>query len=94
MSLSAINLIVSIVNLLVLLALAGSMAKLIKYLGGEQENPPMSRVSQRLDMSSGQLVGPDHLDQNVLSGRVDPYSDGVTQRPSARNWDGVARSDE
>jgi len=87
-------LIVSVINLVVLLALAGSVAKLIKYLGGEQENPPISRESQRLDLSSGQLVGPDYLDQNVLSGRTDPYSDGVRQRPSVRNWDGVSRPDD
>ncbi len=92
----AINLFISVINTLILLALAGAVAKLIKYLGGSPQQPPPvpDRVHEWPTFPSGDLVGPDHLDTRVLVGKADPYADGVNQRPPSRNWDGVTIPDE
>lgn len=37
-----------VVNTILLIAIAGSVAKVIKYLGGEPEEPPEIQVDQRL----------------------------------------------
>lgn len=70
-------------NLLMLFAIAVSLGKLLKYLGEEGEGVPLSR-------ESGNQIGPNYVDQTVLDGQGEPHSDGVTQRPTARNWDGVS----
>ena len=69
-----------------LLAIAATLSKLVKYLGNEAEGVPLMREDGNL------LQGPDYVDQEVLRGRGIPHSDGVTQRPGARNWDGIPRS--
>jgi hypothetical protein len=76
--------VISCVSLLLLFAIAGTLAKLLKYLGEEGEGVPLMREDGDL------MQGPDYVDQEVLRGRGEPHSDGVNDRPTSRNWDGVS----
>ena len=80
------TLVVSSLCLIWLFAIAASLGKLLKYLSNEGEGVPLIR-------ESGELRGPDYVDQEVLRGRSDPHNDGVTNRPTSRNWDGVSSSE-
>lgn len=81
-------------NLIISIAIAGTLAKVIRYLSGvvpvrtEDSNLPNGPMYR---MENGELVqvGSPTYDQDVLRGAAEPYADGVTARPSRRNWDGI-----
>lgn len=81
-------------NLIISIAIAGSLAKVIRYLSGgasvktDKSNLPDGPLYR---MENGELVqvGAPTYDQEVLRGTVEPYADGVTVRPTTQNWDGI-----
>tara|TARA_Y100000034_G_C6889771_1_gene409134 strand:- start:786 stop:1103 length:318 start_codon:yes stop_codon:yes gene_type:complete len=91
-------------NLLISIAIAGSLAKVIRYVQGE-EIPEEARITTEASnlaagplyrMEGGELVevsGPTY-DTAVLQGVADPHADGVLNRPSSKNWDGVPVNQE
>jgi hypothetical protein len=94
---------ICLTNMLLLIAIAGSLAKLVKYMqdestapvGGSREETQQGLVDLQqgpfFRMENGELVqigGPTY-DQNIFSGQRDPFADGLVDRPSSKNWDGV-----
>jgi hypothetical protein len=86
-----------VINLLVNIAIAGSIAKIVVYLRGEPSDVEVSKETSNLPigplyrMVDGELVDiSNSLDLDVLRGRAEPYSDGVGMRPATKNWDGVS----
>ena len=83
-------------NLIISIAIAGSLAKVVRYLSGgvwvpleiEKSNLPDGPLYR---MENGELVqvGSPTYDQEVLRGTAEPYADGVTVRPTTQNWDGI-----
>lgn len=94
---------IGLVNMVFLIAIAGSLAKLLKYMQDESTVPvggSREEVQQGLvDLQQGPLykmengefvqIGGPTYDQNVFSGQQDPFADGLTNRPSSKNWDGI-----
>jgi|APSaa5957512535_1039671.scaffolds.fasta_scaffold61534_2 hypothetical protein len=88
-------------NLLISIAIAGSVAKVIRYLGGDSPVVADEDVTETSNLPEGPLykmengelvqVGTPTYDQEVLSGAAEPYADGVTARPSTQNWDGIPK---
>jgi len=98
-----INCVLICLNLLILIGLAGTVAKILQYLAGEKEASDEvmpSRTEQLLNLPTGQLYRSEqgqlvetgqstYADPSVLAGG-EPHFDGVTDRPSSTsNWDGV-----
>jgi hypothetical protein len=72
-------------NTLLLIAVAGSVAKLIKSSGED--------VSEDKKQQSLPMVGPPTYDLAVLNGKAEPYTDGMDRRLTpTRNWDGVSQT--
>jgi hypothetical protein len=96
-----LNFVLNCVILVILIGLAGTVAKMLQYWAreGEQEEVMPSRDGQLLDLPSGQLYRDEngqlvetgqatYPDPSVLAGG-EPHADGVTDRPSTTNWDGI-----
>jgi len=108
--LEIILIVMSAIQLFLLIAIAGSVAKLVGYLREWSQSPLEPSVesseedSQLVDLPEGPLyrmengelvqVGGPTYDQAVLRGEEEPYSDGVHQRPQNKNWDGIPFSEE
>ena len=75
--------IVSSLNLLFLIAMAGSMSKLISAMRSEPVQPSVNE--NVMDMTKSTTY-----DESVMRGESNPFSDGLNQRPARRNWDGVS----
>lgn len=96
---------ICVINTFLLIAIAGSLAKLVKYMQDESEAPvdasrqESQQESQLVDLQQGPLfrmengelvqIGGPTYDQNIFSGKRDPFADGLVDRPSSKNWDGV-----
>ena len=88
------------INTILLVAIAGTVAKLIRYPDVEEE-VPSQKNGQLLDLpksvyrnEAGELleVGPPTYDMAVLKGKAEPYSDGLERRLTpTRNWDGISQ---
>lgn len=101
--LMAISVIVFL-NLLMSIAIAGSLAKVIRYLKGDEVPEEVGISTERSNLPAGPLyrmeggelveIGGPTYDTAVLRGVADPHADGVTNRPAAQNWDGVPVSKE
>jgi len=88
-------------NTFLLIAIAGSVAKLVAYMRDETSAPVEAsrQESQLLDLPEGPLyrmengelvqVGSPTYDQAVFMGQEEPYSDGLVNRPAVKNWDGI-----
>lgn len=97
-----------VVQTLLLIAIAGSVAKVVGYIGDGSEVPiGVSRGTSEdseanmpegpmYRMENGELVqvGAPTYDQAILRGEAEPYADGITDRPQAKNWDGIPRPTE
>ena len=92
-----------VLNLIVSIAIAGSLAKVIRYLQGEPvEEVGITTEGSNLPagplyrLEGGELieVGGPTYDTTVFQGVSDPNADGVINRPSSKNWDGVPVSEE
>lgn len=92
-------LIVSLVNLALGIALAGSMVKMVRSLNerGRASVPRISRQRRYLDVEGRT---PTYADIGMLNA---PEPEGVTDRPTnwdglprgnGRNWDGLPKDDE
>ncbi len=83
-------------NLIISIAIAGSVAKVIKYLGRSSVGRAGSNIPDGplFQMENGELVqvGAPTYDQDVLRGAAEPYADGLTARPPTQNWDGLPTS--
>ena len=76
------------VNTVLLIAVAGSVAKLIKSSLPDEED-----ASEDKKLSSLPMVGPPTYDLAVLNGKAEPYTDGMDRRLTpTRNWDGVSQT--
>ena len=94
---------IAVMQLLISVAIAGTLAKLIEYLRGDEvsDEPRITREGTNLStgplyrLEGGELIEvTPNYDPSVFQGRSDPYSDGVIERPSAnKNWDGVPQSE-
>lgn len=88
-----------ILNTFFLIAIAGSLAKLLKYTRDESTTPvDASRQETALNINEPfyKVQGTELVEvketysKAVLNGEEDPFSDGMTNRPSAnKNWDGI-----
>ena len=90
-----------VVQTFLLIAIAGSVAKVVGYLGtGSEEPVEASReVSEGTELPEGPMyqmengelvqVGAPTYDQAILRGEAEPYADGITDRPQSKNWDGI-----
>jgi len=81
-------------NTIILIAVAGTLSKLIKHItdADEEELPQKKPASGELiDLS---LTGPPTYDAAVFSGKTEPYTDGMDRRlTSTRNWDGISQQE-
>ena len=101
--LDIVNVVLGCINLLILIGVAGTTSKVLQYLAtrhGTDDEVMPSRNEHLLDLPTGQIYRDErgqlvetgratYADPNVLSGRGEPHADGVTERPSSTNWDGV-----
>ncbi len=96
-------LVLQVINGLLLIAVAGTVAKLIRYVTGE-EVPAQAQAKKTTDglvglpssplyqLIGGELiqVGTPTYDTAVLRGKAEPFADGLDRRPAtSRNWDGL-----
>ena len=92
-------------NLLLLIGIAGSLAKMIKYMRGDEDvMDEVAITTNRSNLPSGPLyrmengelveIGGPTYDTDVFRGSADPFADGVRNRPTSQNWDGVPVSKE
>ena len=87
--------VICVLNLLISIAIAGTLAKVIKYLSVKPVKLELKTEGSNLPdgplyrMENGELVqvGSPTYDQEVLRGAAEPYADGT--RPSTQNWDGL-----
>jgi hypothetical protein len=91
-----------LVNTFLLIAIAGSLYKLIVLVQTMTEEPiPPTVVNRRTPMGTqyrmvdGEWVQLPNLtyDMAVMRGEEQPFADGLKDRPTNKNWDGVAPQD-
>ena len=74
-------------NTVLLIAVAGTVVKLIKSSNGEDE-----KISEDQKSTPSLMVGPPTYDLAVLNGKLEPFTDGMDRRLTAtRNWDGISQ---
>ena len=96
-----------VVNTFLLIAIAGSLAKLVNFMRDESTAPvggSREEAKETFDLPEGPLfrmengelvqVGSPTYDQDIFNGNADPYQDGITDRPGTKNWDGVPEEKE
>jgi len=80
-----------IVDTFILIAIAGSVSKMIRYVGQNE-----SDIEEKVK-PSGTLIdlpanGPPTYDVAVLNGKAEPFTDGMDRRLTpTRNWDGISQ---
>ena len=78
--------VVSVINLVILIALAGAVSKLIAT---NEELPVINQTEKLLDLPS---VGPMTYDLSVFNGKTEPFTDGMERRlMPTKNWDGISQ---
>ena len=83
-----IVLVVCVLNTIFLIAISGSLLKLMNYFSSEV--PFDARVAEA--PSDLPVVGTPTYDLDVLNGKSEPFTDGLTKRlGSTKNWDGISR---
>lgn len=94
-----INCVLGFINLLILIGLAGTVTKILQYLAVAGDKKAGMEVKQLLNLPTGQFYRNEqgqlvetgqatYADPSVLAGG-EPHYDGITDRPSTSNWDGV-----
>lgn len=92
---------VLVFNTILLIAVAGSVTKLIRYVTGGAIPAEAKKATEGLvglpssplyQLISGELVqvGTPTYDTAVLRGKAEPFADGLDRRPyPLHNWDGI-----
>lgn len=81
--------VIGVINTLLLVAVAASLAKLIRYVGMEDAiSVPKKQSKELVDLPA---VGMPTYDLAVLQGKVEPFTDGMERRLTTRNWDGISQ---
>jgi hypothetical protein len=79
-----------IFNTIVLIAVAGSLYKLIR--SSIPEDVEVSRPKNSGELIDFPEVGPPTYDLAVFDGKAEPFTDGMDRRLTpTRNWDGISQ---